>query len=201
MSCGSSIITFDAIDGVTQHNVLYVIEQQLTQQLWLQSSEDYSGKGLERRESYFGQVGEAHHDFLIEGRNEEARDLEYLVLDKSWPGHQILTAVGEGAGTGLCERFGLEVETPLHRHHTCKANKEIQHKNVTKTEYLVERAAEAYSTNQSCCLWFRGTMPGKVLGDPQGWVDEDACKPVNVRDFNKILHKAKRSRRRWRRRR
>lgn len=73
--------------------------------------------------SYFGPMGKAHRDFLREGRNGEARALEYLAVNKSWPGHRILTAVGEGAGTGLCERCGLEIETPLHRHYTLHVHK------------------------------------------------------------------------------
>ena len=86
------------------------------QQLWLHASEAYSGEGLEQGEPHFGPVGKTHRDFLREGQNEEARALEYLVVNKSWSAHRILTAVGDGTETGLCERCGLEKETPLHRH-------------------------------------------------------------------------------------
>ena len=38
---GANISTFDAIDGVTQYHVLYVIEQQLTRQLWTHTAESF----------------------------------------------------------------------------------------------------------------------------------------------------------------
>jgi ribonuclease HI len=182
---GNLKATFDAIPGVTHHHVLDVIEQSLTQQLWLNASQAYCGDGMELGTPHFGPAALAHRDLLKESRMEEAAALDCIIANKSWTGERLSNEIRDVTDAGLCLRCGGELETPAHRYYTCPKNKSILHKDVQNTMDLV---GQACSERQNACKWFRGIMPGSSIGNPVGWMDETLCKTVEVGEFTKILN-------------
>ena len=196
---GNLKATFDAIPGVTHHHVLDVIEQSLTQQLWLNASQAYCGDGMELGTPHFGPAALAHRDLLKEGRTEEAAALECIIANKSWTGERLSNEIRDVTDAGLCLRCRGELETPAHRYYTCPKNKSILHKDVQNTMDLV---GQACSERQNACKWFRGIMPGSSIGNPVGWMDETLCKTVEVGEFTKNSQRnGCCCRRRWRRQR
>lgn len=71
------------------------------------------------------------------------------------------------------------------QYYVCPANKDIDHPDVQKSQYLC-RLAGADRIHQ--CKWFRAILPGKMLGNATGWNDEPACIEHEVDDFDHILN-------------
>ena len=144
------------MDVVTQQHVLYPIEQELTQQLWLHISGAYSA-AVWNRGATFRFDGFAHRDFLRARRNEEFRALGYLVVNK----------------TGLKPACAHDVASKLG--HLCTDIARASRKKtlctilVTNTQYIIGRASAAYSPSQRSSLWLRGIVAGVLLAPlPRG---------------------------------
>ena len=181
MRGGEAYADFGLEHGVSHHQVLHRLSDDLQNDLWEHAAEAYCGGGLQLGRPHFGPAGKAHADLIKSGEFEAARALECIVCNKSWPGARLLQTEIIEASQAICSRCDKGcTETPFHRYYECEANASIDSRLVSRTMDLRQRAATMPEWE---CLWFRGilqaTQSDKRLG---GWTS------VNVMSmFREIL--------------
>ena len=146
---GSHLATFDAVDGVTQHHVLHILETALHRRLWDNAANAYSGSGLEGGLPSLLPASKAHKALTRQGRYQEAKALECIVINKSWCGQRLQLDGGADDARAMCERCGSYVESPFHRYYTCEKNRDIDHKDVRDTQHLCHSAASDIATKRN----------------------------------------------------
>ena len=85
-----------------------------------------------------------------------------------------------------CARCGTgDIETLLHRHWTCRNLQDCDHPAVTRTQYLVQRAASEVDNNAA--FWLECTLTGGMVKPAVGLVPVKDCVTHRVGEFAKIL--------------
>ena len=178
---------FVAEEGVSHHEVLHKLQQDIQDDLWEHASQANCGTGLELGRPHFGPVSKAHAAFIRSEQFEEAKALECLVCNKSWNGARLFHSDIIDYPQAMCTRCDSgALETPFHRYCSCKANDLIESDHVRKTQDLCRKAA---NQPEWACLWFRGILPGIAIGEPVGWQQASDCIEYEKGEFNEILHR------------
>ena len=75
--------------GISQHEILHKIHQQLEHQLWQHASTAFGGKGLDTGMPTLMPASKAHSELTRKGKYVEAKALEHVVTNKVWSGERL----------------------------------------------------------------------------------------------------------------
>ena len=173
-------------EGLSQHEVVHKIRDQLNNELWSQAALSWNGTGLELGPPSFVPADAAHRFLLKKGKQPNASALEQIICNKSWCGERLVEAgiVQSGSAAAQCIRCGEANETRQHRYYDCPANKKIDDDDVRDTQHF---ASQARDCPEHQCMWYRAILPRKVLNDPVGYIDTEHCYANEINDFTIAL--------------
>lgn len=89
--------------------------------MWKHASEAYNARGLQMGTPDFGPAAKDHRSFIKQGRLDEAKALENIIVNKSWCQHHLLEAgIIEHPEATFPKSKQAVAPPPIHRDYQCR---------------------------------------------------------------------------------
>ena len=134
----------------------------LTNKIYTAAAAHFGGDGIGQGTPDFSPALDAGQKFRTLDLWPQMRALEGIIHGTAWPNTRLYP---HDPPSQICQRCGLEPETPWHRYWTCTKNTDIpdEHGFIAASHFL-RLVFTTHPTRYPMCLWARAILPYNLTG-------------------------------------